>query len=86
MYGKEEISPVIKLAQLIEKVVESRALPKPLHRHAIEEVLFGLIEGKDLLNPYERRQVVDDEQWKSSIKDALAFLNLRKNYDKIYKN
>ena len=85
-YSDEESKPLIDLVVLIEKVVGSRDLDKYYHREEIEKILFALLEGKDDLNPYERREHgVDDYVWQDKIKQALYFLNLRKSYEKIYK-
>jgi len=85
-YTEEESKSLIDLVILIEKVVDSQKLDKYLHREEIEKILFGLFEGIDKLNPYERReQGFDDYVWQHKIKQALYFLNLRKSYEKIYK-
>lgn len=85
-YDKEELNPVFELSNLIEKIVTSRNLNKYFHRIEIEKILFSLFEGKDKINPYERRECgVDDYVWQETIKKALYFLNLRKSYEKIYK-
>lgn len=85
-YTEDEITPVLELIQLIEKVVESRNLNKYFHRVEVEKILYGFFEGRDKINPYERRENgVDDYIWQEKIKKALYFLNLRKSYEKLYK-
>ena len=85
-YSDEESKPLVDLVVLIEKVVDSRKLEKYYHREEIEKILFGLFDGFDNLNPYERRENgIDDYVWQDKIKQALYFLNLRKSYEKIYK-
>jgi hypothetical protein len=86
-YSREEAKPVIDLVSLIEKVVVNRNLDKFFSRKEIEKVFFSILEGKDNLNPYERRQQgIDDYEWHERIKSALYFLNLKGSYEKIYKN
>lgn len=85
-YTKDEAQPFVDLIKIIEDIVKTRDLHPYLHRIEIEKVLFNLLKGKDILNPYERRnQGVDDDSWENSIKKALYFLNLRKSYEKIFK-
>lgn len=85
-YSEDESKPLVDLVALIEKVVDSRKLDKYHHREEIEKILFSIFEGNDTLNPYDRREHgVDDYVWQDKIKQALYFLNLRKSYEKIYK-
>ena len=87
LYSTEEIQPVTELMKLIEKVVASRNLEKYHNRTEIEKIFGNLLEGRDTLNPYERRaQGVEDAQWQESIKGSLYFLGLKKMYEKIYKS
>lgn len=85
-YRQDEISPITELVELIEKIVQHRQLNKYFHREEIDTIFFGILDGKDKVNVYERRDFgIDDYVWQEKIKNALYFLNLRKSYEKIYK-
>lgn len=81
----EEGMAVVRLVAKIEEIVAKRQLNKYFHRVEIEKILFKLFQGEDVLNPYERRETVDDYEWEALIKDALTFLCLRRSYEKLYK-
>ena len=69
--------PVIKMVEAIEAIVNRRKLDKSFHRDEIEKYFSFLIQGKDLIDPYERRDAgISDDQWKKLISDMNKFLGL----------
>lgn len=82
----EKAQPVLKIVQAIELIVARRQLDKSFHRDEIEKYFNYLIQGKDTIDPYERRDSgVSDESWTKMINDLNVFLGLKKG-DKIEKD
>lgn len=82
----EESKPLIDLVVLIEKIVISKQYEREHHQDEIEKHLNYILQGEDHINPYERRLAdIDDLVWQEVIRKALTFLNLKGNYDKIFK-
>lgn len=84
--SQDENLPVIKLLEALQKIVTARSLDKEFERDEMEKYLSYLLQGRDPISPYERRSVgLDDGKWHELIKQALLHLNLRSNYEKLYK-
>lgn len=64
--GKQEynIEPVANLLKLLEKVISGRNLDRQHHRDEFEKMFSYLLQGKDMVDAYERRNAgIEDEQW-----------------------
>lgn len=84
--SKDENEPVIKLLEALEKIILVRSLDKEFERDELEKYFSYLLQGRDVISPYERRDAgFDDVLWKDLIKQALLHLNLRSSYEKLYK-
>lgn len=79
----QQAGPVIEVVTLIEKIIARRRLDKSFHRDEVEKVFSYLLQGKDTMDAYERRDAgVDDAVWNNSIKTMKEFLNLEKKNGK----
>ena len=79
----DKVFPIINIVESIEKIVGRRKLDKSFHRDEVEKYFSYLLQGKDNLDPYERRDAgVDDETWEKLLKDFNDFLGLNKKEDK----
>lgn len=73
----ERASIVIKVVEAIEAIVTRRKLDKSYHRDEVEKYFTYLIQGKDIIDPYERRDAgISDEQWKVLVLSLNKFLGL----------
>ena len=84
--NKEQTISIIKLVELIEKVVGKRLLDAQFHRDEVEKYFMYILQGKDELDPYQRRDAgVSDEEWELRVKEFKKSLKLEdvKN-DKIF--
>jgi hypothetical protein len=62
---KESLRAVL---QFIETIVEKRKLSREHHRDEVEKYLNFIIQGRDMINPYERRNAkVSDELWDQAV-------------------
>lgn len=66
------------LVELIEKVFKYKALDKAHLKDEVEKHFSYICQGKDDLNPYERRDAgIDDETWEKSIDLCREALGLK---------
>lgn len=73
----ERRSKVESLLLLIEKVLRSRYQNESYLKDEIEKHFSYIIQGKDDMNPYDRRKSgVTDEDWELKIKECREALNL----------
>lgn len=73
----EKAQIIVKVVDAIEKMIARRQLDKAYHRDEVEFLFFSLIQGKDLLDPYERRDSgVSDDDWKQMVNDMKEVLSL----------
>lgn len=73
----EKALPVIKVVEYIEKVVNRRRLDKAYHRDEVEKHFNYLMQGKDMIDPYERRDAgISDDEWQKLVKEMYTFLGL----------
>lgn len=71
------IEPVAKLLRLLEQVILTRQLDRQHHRDEFEKMLKYLLQGKDMLDVYERRNAgVDDETWESAVTEFKKCLKI----------
>lgn len=69
--------PVIKVVQFLEKIVNRRRLDKAFHRDEVEKHFTYLLQGKNMVDPYERRDAgIGDIEWELAIKEMYQFLGL----------
>lgn len=83
---KDKARPVIKVVELIEKVIGKRRLDSAYHQDEVEKIFSYLIQGKDVTNAYERRDAgISDEEWDLAKVELVKFLKLEPNKnDKIF--
>ena len=73
----EKALPVIKVVEYIEKIINRRRLDKSFHRDEVEKHFNYLLQGKDLIDPYERRDSgIEDKQWEDALAEMYKFLGL----------
>jgi hypothetical protein len=69
--------PVIKVVQYLEKIINRRRLDKAFHRDEVEKHFTYLLQGKNMVDPYERRDAgIGDEEWEAALKEMYQFLGL----------
>ena len=69
---------IIQILALIERVVTKRSLSRSHHRDEVEKHLMYLLQGRDTLDPYERRAAgVTDEEWSAAISSHVNLLRTR---------
>ena len=75
--SEEKRKDVQNLVALIEKVFKDKALDKEHLKDEVEKHFSYICQGKDDLNPYERRDAgIDDKTWKEAIMLCRKALNL----------
>lgn len=68
MLDERKRSSLKRVLSLIEKVVDRRKLPRSHHRDEVEKYLNFVLQGRDMINPYERRNAdVLDEEWEDAV-------------------
>ena len=73
----EQALPVIKVVEYIEKLINRRRIDKAYHRDEVEKHFNYLMQGKDMLDPYERRDAgISDEEWQKAVAEMYKFLGL----------
>lgn len=76
--GAFNIEPIAKMLRLIERVIKTRELDRQHHRDEFEKHFNYLLQGKDTLNPYERRQAgVTDEEWEAAKEEFKLCLKIK---------
>lgn len=73
----EKSQIIIRVVDVIEKMISRRQLDKSYHRDEVEFLFFSLVQGKDLIDPYERRDSgVSDAEWENIINAMNELLGL----------
>lgn len=74
----KDFKEVIDIAEAIEKILLRRKLDKEFHRDEFEKYLNGVFQGKDLINPFERRDAgIDDEKWNELLKGLKKLMGIK---------
>lgn len=73
----EKSQIIIQVVGAIENIISRRQLDKAFHRDEVEFLFFSLIQGKDLIDPYERRDSgVSDIEWENMVHSMNELLGL----------
>ena len=77
---------IYHLVALIEKVIKVQKLDPQFHRDEVEKHFSYILQGKDDINPYERRDAgVTDEEWNKAIQNCRIRLDLeKKKHEKLF--
>jgi hypothetical protein len=73
----EKALPVIKVVEYLEKIINRRRLDKAYHRDEVEKHFTYLMQGKNMIDPYERRDAgISDDEWEKVVQEMYKFLGL----------
>ena len=76
--GSLNMEAISKMLHMIEKVIKIKDLDRQHHRDEFEKHFSYLIQGKDTINPYERRQAgITDEEWEATKEEFKKCLKIK---------
>lgn len=76
--SKDKNKIMLNVLTLIEQIVSKDKLDAISHKDEVEKYFFNLLNGKDIINVYVRRDAgINDEKWKDAIKELYIFLGIQ---------
>lgn len=83
--ASEKCNYIVNILGLIEIIVSKNKIETSYMKDEIEKYYLNLLEGKDTINVYERRDAgISDANWEKAKKELYTFLGLKKeNEDRL---
>ena len=81
---KDKIKRLTDILEMIEIIVSKEKLDSAYHKDEVEKYYLQILQGKDVMNTYQRRDAgISDDKWEKALRELYIYIGIKQEgYDK----